>query len=364
MEKIDIQGEGLSERELMDLLSRAKYLWESTFDAISEPVLVVDKDYKIQRANLSAARDANQKVQALIGKDCFRIFAGRDSVCEACPIQMGVEKSNLIPFKNKQQYLASQFYLSGKNDDLDFHVVHYQNITKIRELEERLIQSEKLAAIGLLANGVAHEINNPLGGILAFAQIAKKDLDPESQTFQDLDEIEKSAVSCKKIIEDLLTFARPASKMEKIEFDLVPTIKKVIHLLKAQWKEKKATVKIDLNRDGVWVLGNPNRLEQVFFNLIANAFFAVEESGGITISSSREDHWVKVQVRDNGCGIASEHIAQVFDPYFSTKERGEGSGLGLSISYQIIQAHGGMLEVSSDDSGTVFSVYLREIKEA
>lgn len=364
MNELGMQGGELSKDELLKLLERGKYLWESTFDAIAEPVLVIDEDFKIDRANLSAARDASMPVQKMIGEYCYQAFAGRDTKCPECPVALAQEKSSLPPFKNKEEYLASQFSLSGKNEDLNFHVLHYQNMTKLRELEERLIQSEKLAAIGLLANGVAHEINNPLGGILAFSQLAKKDLDPESQTFQDLSEIENSALTCKKIIEDLLTFARPASKLEKLDFELAPVIQKASKLVAAQWKKKNVDLKINVEGVYTWVYGNPNRLEQVFVNLIANAFHAVEDQGGkIQLSAFEHEGEVEIAIADNGCGISEENVPKVFDPYFSTKERGEGSGLGLSISYQIIQAHGGILEVKSDEQGTRFSVFLKKSRE-
>jgi len=345
---------------LVEILSRGKYLWEKTFDAIVDPVLVVSEHYKIDRANLALAASSGQAVQTIIGKKCYEVFAHRTGPCPRCPMQQSQGKANLDAFSDGREFLAFSYPLPPHPTSPDKHyVVHYQDVTRLKELEEQLIQSEKLGAIGLLAGGVAHEINNPLGGILAFAQLAKKELSAESQIYQDLTEIEHNALACKRIIEDLLAFARPASKLEKKAVSLSKVMEKVLTLVRTQWKDSKIEIKNEMPNHLPSVLGNENRLEQVFLNLLTNACQALNGEGAVRIFAEPLAHEVMIGFEDNGAGIASEHLPKIFDPYFSTKARGQGTGLGLSITYQIIQAHSGKVEVQSKlNSGTLFKVYL------
>lgn len=364
------KDEGLSVerlKELLEIVSRGKYMWESTFDAIRDPVLIIDRDYNIERANLEAARRAGRDIRGLVGQKCFRVFAQREMVCPGCPLEevlrskesRSVEIERLMPDRDFQvaSYPLVQNLKSG-----DYRVVHhYRDITEARRLQRKLIQSEKMAAVGILASGVAHEINNPLAGILAFAQLLLKDLPGEGHARDDLKEIENAAKRCKKIVEDLLIFSRPHGEGGMQSISLMDEIEKILPLAKLNLRHKSVSLVTDYGEGLPKVLGNSVRLQQVFLNLIANAAQATPEGGTIALRLrlSEDRGHLLAEVEDHGCGISKEILPRIFDPFFTTKGMGEGTGLGLSICYTIISEHGGRIEVESEiGKGSLFRVVL------
>jgi two-component system NtrC family sensor kinase len=352
-------------KALLDVVERAKYVWESTFDAFINPVMIVDNDYQIQRANVSMAQSVGKDVRQLIGNRCYEVFAGRTRPCKGCPLEVSWNlkqpiSSRVEKFEDGREYQGLSFPLKGKKADLDLSIVQYRDIREERHLQSRLIQSEKMAAIGLLAGGIAHEINNPLSGILAFAQLALTQLEEDSQVYQDIKEIETSAIRCKRIVENLLEFSRQSSFEEKDELDLRSVIERVLPLLKLQIKEAGVSLETEFIEPFPKVIANGNQLEQVFLNLTSNACHALSRGGKITLKTVLQDSdWLRIDFADNGSGIKKEFLPKIFDPFFTTKSAGMGTGLGLSIIYSIIQDHGGRIEVeSSENKGTIFRIFL------
>lgn len=352
-------------KALFEIVERAKYIWESTFDAIVNPVMIVDRNYRIERANLALSQAIGRDLRTLIGTTCYEVFAGRQAPCVGCPLSQTWENRQthscrLEKFSDGREYQAVSFPLQGKHHDLDLSIVQYRDIREERHLQARLIQSEKMAAVGLLAGGIAHEINNPLSGILAFAQLALAQVKEGEQIYQDIKEIETSALRCKKIVENLLEFSRQSSIEERGEVDLKNTLERVLPLMRLQVKE--AGVSLDVQMEEVLppVLANGNQLEQVFLNLTSNACHALERGGKIEIAAHyHSPGWVEIDFRDNGMGICKEVLPRIFDPFFTTKKSGMGTGLGLSIIYNIIQDHAGKIEVESEEhKGTIFHIYL------
>ncbi len=358
-------------KNLLQIVERAKYIWESTFDAILNPVMIVDKEYIIQRANVALAEVIQQDVRKLIGKACYKVFANRESPCGGCPLHLTLNTkkptlSRIQKFSDDREYQAASYPLKGKRSDLDLYIVQYHDIREERNLQARLIQSEKMAAMGTLAGGVAHEINNPLSAILAFAQLALKQVTKDSQVYQDIKEIEISALRCKKIVENVLEFSRPSYFEEKSELNLKSLFEKVSPLLKLQVKEAGVQLETEFADSLPKIFGNSNQLEQVFLNLISNACHALLRGGKIRISTYPQDAcWIRIDFSDNGSGIKKEYLSKVFDPFFTTKKSGVGTGLGLSIVYNIIQEHGGWIEVeSTENQGTIFRIFLPILKSA
>ncbi len=354
-----------SKNILFEVVERAKYFWESTFDAIVNPVMIVDKDYQIQRANLALAHAVEKDVRDLIGKTCYEVFAGFKKPCEGCPLKLTWQErssasSRVGKFPDGREYQASSFHLKGKKKDLDLYIVQYRDIREERLLQARLIQSEKMAAVGLLAGGIAHEINNPLSGILAFAQLALGQVEAKSQVYEDIKEVETSAIRCKKIVENLLQFSRQSFRDEKEETDIKEVMERVLPLLNVQVKESHALLETDFSEPLPKIFANVNQLEQVFLNLTSNACHALSPGGQIKIMATAQDsEGVILLFSDNGSGIKKEVLPQIFDPFFTTKKAGKGTGLGLSIIYSIIQDHGGRIEVESGESeGTTFKIFL------
>ncbi|MFO1518457.1 MAG: ATP-binding protein [bacterium] len=352
-------------KTLLDVVERGKYFWESTFDAIIHPVMIVDRSYHIQRANLALAQAIGRDVRDLIWKKCHEVFAGRESPCGGCPLKQTwfhhqAVNSRVDRFSDGREYEATSFPLQGKNKDLDLYIVQYRDIREERQLQARLIQSEKMAAVGLLAGGIAHEINNPLSGILAFAQLALGQTEAGSQLNEDIREIETSALRCKKIVENLLEFSRQSSSEDRFELDLGEALQRVLPLLKVQIKEAGVYLETELAEDLPKILANSNQLEQVLLNLTSNACHALKSGGKVKIEVKQEDpDWIRIDFSDNGTGIPKGHLPKIFDPFFTTKKSGVGTGLGLSITYSIIQEHGGRIEVESEEGGgTLFRIFL------
>ncbi|MDX1386161.1 MAG: ATP-binding protein [bacterium] len=351
-------------QDLFEVVSEGKRVWETTFDAVVDPVLIVDREYNIQRANLAAAASAEVDVRDLVLKKCYAQFAKRESPCPGCPMMASHQKhahkrKGLNPFADGREFVASAFPITGKQgEDLGLAVMQYQDMSAIRKLEAQLVQNEKMAALGAFASGVAHDINNPLSGVLAFAQLAMQGLDKESQTFQDLKEIETSALRCKKIVENLLLFSKPLREDDRNHVDLGEIVRKVLPNLQVQWNDSSYQLTVKLEKLSP-VFVSEAKFEQVFTNLLSNAYQAIQDGGEITIYSGEESNMVYVDITDNGTGISSENLKKIFDPYFTTKAKGGGTGLGLPTTYNIVREHGGRIKVKSElGRGSSFRVFV------
>jgi two-component system NtrC family sensor kinase len=353
---------------LFAAVERGKFMWEATFDAIRDPVVIIGKDYRILRANLAAARRSEKRIHDLVGKRCYESFAGRDDACPDCPLQAtldlrrphAVEITGMI--RGSDFHVASYPMARGAIGKGPVAVHHYHDVTKEKNLQRKLIQSEKMGVIGMLAGGVAHEINNPLAGILAFTQILRRELAGKTEAVNDLNEIEEAAKRCKKIVEDLLTFARPGSG-DFHDISVGETIDKILPLAKLNLRHRGVDLEKDYS-DVPRIRGNSARLQQVFLNLINNAAQAMSSGGVVTVRIKKSSHRQKflgdvfVEIEDRGSGIRKEDLGKIFDPFYTTKAR-EGTGLGLSICYSIIEEHGGKIEVESEwGRGSLFRVVL------
>ena len=228
----------------------------------------------------------------------------------------------------------------------------------LRKSEQLRAESEKLAAVGRLAAGVAHEINNPLTGVLTFSHLLREKENLDEQDKQDLALIIRETTRASEIVRGLLDFARERPALKET-LDVNDVIRRTVQLLGSQKAFPRITVSERLQEDLPRVDGDMNQLQQVFLNLSLNACEAMQDGGTLTITTSVQDRKVLVKVADTGCGIKREHLGQIFEPFFSTKPVGQGTGLGLSVTYGIVQQHGGALQVESEvGHGTTFTVVL------
>ncbi|MBI1910053.1 MAG: hybrid sensor histidine kinase/response regulator [Deltaproteobacteria bacterium] len=348
-------------QKLVGQISRAKQMWQATFDSILDPVMIINQGYEIERANLASAGKSQVGIRQMIGRHCYEVFAKRDSICPGCPLAstLRIESPNevfidrLMPNRDFQ---VSSYPFGGKKSV----VHHYRDVTEEKILQQKLMQNEKMVALGMLAGGVAHEINNPLGGILAFTQLAMRELEPAHAVRDDLKEIEGAAIRCKKIVENLLNFSRQTKDSDRMEVDLNEAVEKILPLLRLKFKSRGVEVQTDYEKRLPLVCGNESRIQQVVVNLLTNAFQAMPQGGIIFVKTlPASGGQVGLVVRDTGTGIRKEHLPRIFDPYFTTKAVGEGTGLGLSISYSIVVEHGGRIEVTSEwGRGSAFTVAL------
>ncbi|MFN2149119.1 MAG: cache domain-containing protein [Anaerolineales bacterium] len=228
----------------------------------------------------------------------------------------------------------------------------------LQETQEQLLHKERLASMGQLAAGVAHEINNPLGTILLFATALKRETADEDR-LQDLNTIIQEATRCKSIVSDLLNFSRQQEVLAQ-PTDVNRLIEEVISKLRNQPSFEGVQIQCSLDPSLPEIEADPNQLQQVFVNLLNNAAEAVEGDGRIEIQSSTLDSGgIELHVTDNGCGIPEENLKRLFTPFFTTKALGKGTGLGLSIVYGIIKMHRGQIWVKSTvGEGTTFFITL------
>jgi PAS domain S-box-containing protein len=243
-----------------------------------------------------------------------------------------------------------------------------RDITDRKKIEEQSYYTEKLASLGTLAAGVAHEINNPLAVILGFTDILLEKLPQDSQEYDILKTIEKQATNAKRIVENLLSFVRHKEHKEQL-VNINECIETVIDVMNNTIAINNIEVKKNLQEKLPFVKGDAGELQQVFFNIINNAIYVMKGGGLLTISTRYDGEWVEICISDTGCGIPKEHRQRIFDPFFTTKEVGKGTGLGLWVSYNIIKKHNGIISFEtktkeeSEETGTKFIIKLPPIME-
>jgi PAS domain S-box-containing protein len=232
------------------------------------------------------------------------------------------------------------------------------DITEKVRLEDQLLQAEKLSSIGLLAAGLAHEINTPITGISSYTQMLLKETPEGDNRKPILEKIEKQTFRAAEIVNGLLNFARlNGSQFE--DLDVNRLIKESLALLEHQIRQNHIKVEMSLDTTLPCVYGNGGKLQQVFINLFLNARDAMSSGGELNIQTAMNDHMVIVDIRDSGTGISEENIKRIYDPFFTTKGSGKGTGLGLAVTYGIIQEHGGRIFVdSAPGAGTHFRLKL------
>jgi PAS domain S-box-containing protein len=238
-------------------------------------------------------------------------------------------------------------------------IVIVEDTTRRVQLEEQLQISEKMASIGLLAAGVAHEVNTPLTGISSFTQMLLEGADPEDPRTRLLEKIERQTFRAAKIVNGLLNLSRPAASgtSDLLRVDLNTIITDVLSLLEHQFALHHITVRRELSQDPVLVFGIEHKLQQVFLNLFLNAKDAMPKGGWLSISTSATAERVVAEIADTGSGIPSQYLARIYDPFFTTKVIGQGTGLGLSITYGIVREHEGTIECeSAQGQGTRFTL--------
>jgi signal transduction histidine kinase len=236
--------------------------------------------------------------------------------------------------------------------------------TELKQVQSQLVQSEKLAAFGQLGAGITHEVKNPMTGIVSFAQLAQRKLDDPDKLKEFLQLIEKEALRCRDILVNFLKFARSGSReLERIDVNEV--VDGAARMLRHQLSIHGVRLRTELRDDVPEILGNAPELQQVILNLGINAQQAMPDGGMVTIGTTRAGGDVCITVTDTGPGISPEIEAKIFEPFFSTKEPGEGTGLGLSVSFGIVRGHHGVLSVSSESGrGATFEIRIPAAPEA
>ncbi len=334
-------------------LVRAAQEWRACFDAIGDPLAIVrGGGCEVVRANLAFARAAGVLVTQLAGLRCAEHGYGLLPCPTRCAMPASGPAERETTFGDRTWMVRSfPFQEAGTQ------VLVFKDVTEDREVSRQLFQAEKMSAVGQLAGGVAHEINNPLGGILAFAQLMSRDADRTPEDQENLRLIADAAVRAKKIVESLLHFSR-RPRQEKEPVDLPKVADDALFLLKSQLKSGR--IEVVREYAPAVAVANANQIQQIVVNLVVNAVQAMNGEGRIVVSTglAGPGH-VRLQVADTGPGMKPAVARRVFEPFFTTKAEGQGTGLGLSICYQIAEEHGGSIRAeSAPERGACFVLEL------
>lgn len=347
----------LENSRLFNAVLSSKKEWEETFRAVSDQIVFLDCEQNIVRVNDSVKTFFNIDERKLIGKKFHELYFPEQVDKENNPVleSLITEKTAYRQFHLEQRLFECHSYpvLNEKKAMYAF-IVYIKDVTEKRRIEGQLIQSGKLAAIGEMAAGVAHELNNPLTAILGNAQLLLRKNAGDSSEYKLLHDIFHCGKRCKSIIQNLLTFSRQ-DEYTLQECSVNEAVEQVLSLIGDQIKKQQITIVEKRATTLPKVDGNIQQIGQVILNLILNAKDALEECGRkkkqITIETSviwqEEQAWIQLSVSDNGIGMSEAQLMEVFNPFFTTKEAMKGTGLGLSVSIGIAEAHGGTLEAMS-----------------
>jgi len=364
--EILVIARNISERkQVEERIKHAAEEWRKTFDSISDLVSIHGKDNKIVRVNMAYADAFNMKPKDLIGKPCYEVVHGTKEPWPNCPHKQTLETKKPAMAEFFEPHLGIHLQVStspmfNEKGEVVGSVHVARDITERKQIEEQLVMTDRLASIGELASGIAHELNNPLTSVIGFSQLLMDGNIPDDVK-EDLGVIYSEAQRAANIVKNLLTFARKHAPVKQLS--QVNSIIEDVLKLRA-YEQKVSNIQVDTrfatNLPAIMV--DYFQMQQVFLNIIINAETAMSDAhnkGTLTITIERVDNVIRTSFADDGPGIAKENLSRIFAPFFTTKEVGRGTGLGLSICHGIVTEHGGRVYARSElGKGATFVVKL------
>jgi len=367
---------------LFDAISKEKKEWEKTFDAITDMVWIEDLKQMTVRANQTLLNKIDISASDLNGMHCTELMSLIGISPEKCTCGREAPSAE-TSFREIRGVTGNMYHFWGyplkDEEGRPYAVVHYlKDVTEQKRIELQLIRNDKLASLGILGAGIAHEINNPLGIIAGYTEALLDRTGDESllamRQFEDfpeyLETIHKEIFRCKEMLGSLLGFAMPPSGKTR-RLDVNEIIKEVMLLVNHKVKSLNCDLVLNLNSGLPSISADPGSLRQLFLNIIINAIYYTPEGGKIEVrtamdkasekdaASSDAGRMLKVSISDSGPGIPKDIIENIFDPFFTTKPIGEGTGLGLSICHKLAEDNGGVIDVESiEGKGAVFNIRL------
>ncbi len=358
-------------------LKEQQQLLKTVLDATPDFVFLQDTDSVYQSANKSFCDLVSSQEEEIIGKTDFDLFPKSRA-------ERYFREDKDILESGKPLFKESK--ISGREGTKWLHIVKIpvyedegkirgllcsgRDITELKRVQEQLAQAQKMESIGQLVAGIAHEINTPMGIVLGYAQLLLEEEKPESQAYNDLKIIEKQTRICKKIVADLLRFSRRTESTMK-PLNINETIEEVLSVVEHTFMLDRVSIDRRMDSDLPAIVGDKEKIKQALINLVNNAFDAISGEGKITISTHYNVQLdeVIINVLDRGHGIPPGIIDRIFDPFFTTKPAGKGTGLGLAVTFGIIEEHIGKIEVESppllalnekteNSQGTLFAIHL------
>jgi len=371
----------------MEEYERLKEFSENIVESINVGILAADLDDRVESWNTQIEKLTGISRQSAVGRklgelfpvelaDQFERVRGQTGIHHIYKFELHPTALSALPSRqpvpingNGSQNGASATLnvaiapLVSRDLEQIGRLIIFDDVTDRAELEQRLVQADKLSSIGLLAAGVAHEVNTPLAVISTYAQMLAKQLGNDDQKSILLDKIAKQTFRASEIVNSLLNFSRTSTTLFG-DVDLNKVIRETMSLLEHQIQKVGVEVKLDLAGGLPPVHGNAGKLQQVFLNLFLNARDAMDGGGILTVRTWAEEPGARVDVSDTGHGIPPEHLQRIYDPFFTTKGSRKGTGMGLAVTYGIIQEHKGSIEVTSRQGGTRFHLRLPWSKTA
>jgi two-component system NtrC family sensor kinase len=346
----------LENARLLELLSSGKRQWELTVDAINQAICIVDDQGVVRRGNRVFADLVQLPVTAIPGRAWLTLLPP----AWAAVVSRALTEPGAHEIRSGERvYTVSAIRMEGADDEAA--VLSFEDHTEKRRLQDQLIQSEKMSAIGQLIAGIAHDLNNPLASVVGFADFLVESGDVPQALIEPLRVIRQEAERAATIVKNLLSFAR-RQEGERSPQPIQPLLESVLGLLKNQMMalNVEATLAVEPGIPDIEM--NPNQIKQVFVNLLNNAAQSIGSTGQpgtVAITAKRWLDGVAVSIADDGPGIPEDLLPRVFEPFFTTKAEGEGTGLGLSICQGIVKEHGGRITLeSSPGAGATFTVEL------
>jgi len=358
----------------LEELKKSEEQYKTLVESADDLIFTVDEDAKFLSMNRCAADFFGERLDNLIGKTMSDLFSSQNAqlqmgfIRQVFDTEKNVNVKYPVEIGNREYWFSSNFVPLKDEKGKVFAVLGLsRDITETKKLEEeQMYNTERLASLGTLSAGVAHELNNPVAMILGFSELLLEKMEPDSKSHEIVGTIERQALNCKRIVESILSYAR---RPEAIEYsaDVNENIEKVIFVVENILVTEKVTLEKCLTKDLPKVRGDSGRLQQVFMNFITNAFGAMKGGGILTVSTRLNSAGNKVEIlfKDTGHGIKREYRNKIFEAFFTTKKVGEGTGLGLSVSYGIINKYNGDIsfetvaeEEDMEKKGTTFKVSL------
>ena len=359
-------------RKYADELESSETKYRSLVENAEDVICTLDRTGLIRTANQHVSRVFGVEAGDLAGQSLYRFLPTEqaDDILNCIQEVLASRKGQRV--EARLNLTAGNFWFDFKyipvtgEESEEYVLAIGRDITSSKEIEQQLINTEKLASLGTMAAGVAHEINNPIGIMLGFCDLLLEKIDHGSMEYNDLKTIERHGLHCKSIVERLLSFAR--MRDEQLECcDLNASIESIVAIVKHNLEINRVELALSLSAELPFVSADSTGLQQVFLNLINNALQAMDGEGLLKIETRpiSNGKMVEAVISDTGCGIRKEHLDKIFDPFFTTKKVGQGTGLGLSVSYGIITRCGGRImcrsateEESPGASGTSFEIVL------
>ncbi len=354
----------------MQSLRQSTELLQSVFDGISDPLILLAPDGSLQMANQTFLLRNNLGMDEAIGLSIDAVSSEKQCLFsgQLQELDLNAKEPHTEEIQLDDGSIFDMYFYPILNRENSVHAIvcFAKDVTSLKETEQRIQQTEKLVAVGQLAAGVAHEINNPLGVILCYTDIIKESDTDNEELISDITVIERHAENCRRIVADLLDFSRSReSRIDKQPASINTTIEDVLTMVRQQFLKKQINLVCNLDSTLPNCLMDSRRMQQVLLNLIMNAEQAIGNKGNISITTRAENSSVIIEIEDDGPGISKEITDKIFDPFFSTKEPGQGTGLGLSVSYGIVREHDGEIKVqSTPGNGARFTVTIPVTKES